>query len=479
MRDNKYNEDRRRWRALTFDYDRVLEQEDLSGTLHCLSATTRLLVMSMLPYISWPTRYDGEGIDKDRITGWADKAADELGGDMIRQNPANSCQLQMSCDGVTWTTVMDWSLCLGATTPTQAASYDAELSGNRTTYDDDLSNLTDKWDYDGTYPAHFTNDALCWAIHQYVAMVCSAQADAIRKKNEEANFYEDLSSAFGLVSGVAGLMAAVGAFPISAAVGAAALGLGAILLAMGGEFDDEDESLFEDQDTIDDISCEILAQMVGTKPVFAAWSTALNIDSTPVNDYVYGTMQSEDLFFQFLLLTADMVVVAETNDLPCPCPESPWTAFGDFEVAMLPDFVTVNWGNFIPLQGVHGINHQDSGNDATGSRISIETNDPYTQTRVRMHYDNLANCGGAPGSSQQAHIANGENTESWTFGEVGQGSGHLDNDSVEHVDGVSGDCRTQLRSCHFGFGGTSTQTGVTVQGTGYNPFDGASGWAIT
>lgn len=479
MRDNKYNEYRRRWRAITFDYDVIVAQEGLSGTMHCLSATTRMLLMSMLPYLSWPTRYDGEDMDTDKIFGWFEVATDELGGDMIRQNPANPCQMQMSCDGVTWTTVMDWSKCLSATTPTEAVSYDASLTANRDTYDDDISNLTDKWDYDGTYPAHFTNDALCWAIHEYVKMVCAAQVIQINEANEEKNFYEDLSQLMGVASGVAGLMAALGVFALSAATGGAALALKAVILAMAGEFDDEDASLFEDTDTIEDIACEILTVMVGTKPVFATWASALSLDTTPVNDYVYETMQSEDLFFQFLTLTADMVVVAETNDLPCPCPEPPWTATGTFVAAMLPDFVTATWGTFISMQGVNGVCRTTDPQDHTVARINIETNDPYTQTRVRMQYENLANCGGAPGGSQQAHIFNGENLEEWNFGAVGQGSGHLDNDSVEHVDGIGDDTQMQLRSCYFDCGGTLRIVGAVIQGTGYNPYDGASGWVIT
>jgi len=316
------NEGKRKWRAVTFDYDRIKAQEQFSPKFFCLSETTRLLVLSVGELFRWKTRYDGDpqNFDLDKIEGWYETAMCELsGGQMIRQNPANKCQLQVSCDDLNWTTVMDFSACVGSSTPTEASVYDVELQDNITLYDSDISNLTDKWDYDGTYPDADTDTAMCWSARHYVNMVCDQQIVQINEKNEEVNFFQQLGIASGLMAATAGLMAGLGIFTLTAVTGGAGLALIAGILALAGAYDDEDPAIFADEDTRREIACEIADNLYGEKLTFARWQAALAQSGNVVKNFVDDTMGHEDLYMQYLFMTSGMVVAAATEDLDCNC----------------------------------------------------------------------------------------------------------------------------------------------------------------
>lgn len=485
MRDNEFPQLKRNWKGLTWDYDVILAQEELSSTFHCLTATTRMLLLSMLQTIEWPTRYKGTDIDKNLLEAWAANAAYELGGAMLRQNPVNFCQLQASCDGVTWTTIFDYSMCDAITTPSESLAYNAELEANAATYDDDISNLTDAWDYDGTYSDADTNNALCWAIEQYIIMTCDAQIDAISKKNEEKNFLQDLSTLFGLGAATVGFLVAVGVFVSSAATGGAALALAAVLLALTGEYDDSDPALFADSETREEIRCDIYAAMDGLKPTFANWQAALSIESGEVvNNYVYETMQSEDLFMQFLLLTSGLVSVVGDTDFvnDClDCPEPAWIATADMEVAILPALLSVEAGNgmFIAQQGIVGQCYTD-GSDRTIAGIRV--NAAFTMSKIDFYY-NLTNCGGAPPGVTQAGLEGlfnvGKDYEllrEENFGGLQTGFSVF---GVTVDRDVNDLIQAFIRSCYFNCGGSIKLRKVVIRGTGINPFDGETGWVIT
>lgn len=174
MTDDQRSKNRRNWRGFTWDYARIEEQETLSPTLHCLSATTRMLVLSMLEMIGWSTRYSvpyGESIDSNKIQAWEAIAAYELSeGQMLR---GVGCTLEISCDGVNWTTLIDFSECMAHST----------INNNSTViYETEMEQLNEDWD--GTpesIDAEFTeyngagNDwrdtALCMALKLYVEAI--------------------------------------------------------------------------------------------------------------------------------------------------------------------------------------------------------------------------------------------------------------------------------------------------------------------
>ena len=486
MIDKQYNQYVKRWKGITVGYDSVLEQEGYQCRFYRLSATTRQILLSVLRMAEWATRYDGTGIEQDKIDSWVALAARELTmGQVFRQNPANDCQLQASCDDVTWQTIFDYALCYPDAEPDSAAAYNSELETNAATYAGDISNLTSYWDYDGTYSDADTNNSLCWAIARYVEMVCEAQISEIEKKNEEANFFQDLAAIFGLSAGVAGVLAAVGVFASTAATGGAALALLACILAMAGEYDDEDASLFADDQTREDIVCDIYAVMDGHKPTFASWQGALStVPGEIVNNYVHDTMQSEDLFMQFLLLTGSMVGVIgdagiDNDCLDCPAP--PWIATAQLEVAALPALLSVETGQgtFTAGQGVVGQCYTD-GSDRT--QAGVRVNATFHMGRIDFFYV-LTNCANPPGAATQAVIDGkfgpGSTYEvllSKLFGQVLEGSGAI---SVTIEKDVNNLVQAAIRSCYFNCGGSIRIRKVVIHGSGANPFDGQAGWVIT
>lgn len=68
---------RQRNKAQLFDYARILEQADYPPSLHCLSATTKMLLLSVLDPIGWTKRYIGNA-DKVTVEEWKDAAMVEL-----------------------------------------------------------------------------------------------------------------------------------------------------------------------------------------------------------------------------------------------------------------------------------------------------------------------------------------------------------------------------------------------------------------
>jgi len=103
-------DNRKRFKAVNFDYDYLLDF-DADTCLYCLSPVTVQLCLSMLEMASWQTRYFslvGTNIEKDIVQEWADRAQSELMTNFCacpqwRNDPDDPPQTQVSCDsGVTW-----------------------------------------------------------------------------------------------------------------------------------------------------------------------------------------------------------------------------------------------------------------------------------------------------------------------------------------------------------------------------------------
>lgn len=63
--------------AILFDYARIQAQETLPPSLHCLTATTKMLLLSVLDPIGWTTRYIGDA-DKVTVERWRTDAMAQL-----------------------------------------------------------------------------------------------------------------------------------------------------------------------------------------------------------------------------------------------------------------------------------------------------------------------------------------------------------------------------------------------------------------
>lgn len=66
-----------RFKAELFDYARIQAQAELLPSLHCLTATTKMLLLSVLDPIGWTTRYIGDA-DRATVERWRTEAMAQL-----------------------------------------------------------------------------------------------------------------------------------------------------------------------------------------------------------------------------------------------------------------------------------------------------------------------------------------------------------------------------------------------------------------
>ena len=162
------------------------------------------------------------------------------------------------------------------------------------------------------------------------------------------------------------------------------------------------------------------------------------------------------------------------------CPEIPWTATADLTIpAVMPDFLSVQNGVFVPSTGVNAL--CVGGND-TVATVRL-TADGLTNNFFRVGYVNRV-LGGNAGAGDTAGFIEGlyepgagyKLLLSQTFGQLPIGDAGLEWTGSEVLDDMS---QASIRADHNGCGGSVTIVEIKVKGVGAHPFDGAAGWVVT
>ncbi len=249
---------------------------------------------------------------------------------LLRQNPEDSCQLQQSIDGgETWTVAFDYDLCL----PSDIVAAAAKFEGGQQFIDDtndvylgDITNVAPEWEYGDEGDVNRDN-ALCWAIRQYVDMICDITASAISESIEDSVGLLKLGET--AVGSIFSVMTLASFFPAAAAVGALAVIVAKLLteafadevLIALGVFDDP--APFGDQAARDDVACLMFLALEGQTPTIALWRASaagsLSGDAETIRVVVEASCDNEDNFVQFLAFVEDMISAASAGAIGNDC----------------------------------------------------------------------------------------------------------------------------------------------------------------
>jgi len=326
-----------RWKGFQLDFDKLSSLGGEQDT-YCLSPQTRDLCISLLRYADWPTRYHshlGADIERDVVESWTATALAELmevGCTMLRlrQDPNNSCVLQVSYDGgETWQTAFNYSLCdLGGSTVEIAQQYyegSVFVGDSMTLYDGDITNNYPQWEYGDLNDAD-RDAVICWACKLWVGWCCDT---AIKIKTDENSDTEDLVWIAAAVTFAAGsvLLYLTGAGVFAAAMSYAGLGmeLAPVIAAVIDLFLTPDIAAFQDQEARDRVACRLYLALAGETPTYTTWRTAadgeLSGNSESIRAICYELMQSEEAFVLFLTMMGDLIDIAIAGLLTDECIE--------------------------------------------------------------------------------------------------------------------------------------------------------------
>lgn len=264
----------------------------------------------------------------------------------LRQNPENTCELQVSYDcGETWSTAFNYRLCQPpkSMTVSDGASAQVEINTTMNIYEGDITNISNNWYYGDEYDGD-RDAAMCWAARQFVVMVCELQIQQIRDEDQdERDALKFAGDAQEIIGGIVGVAVGLGFAPAWAAVGAIALAVGALATNVYAQQYSSDISYWQDEDERERVACAIFCAMRGSTPTYASWSSALDGLDGDMAEMTHEFMQSEEVFVEWLKLFADMVEISKTGvDLGCPCECAPWEAIFDF---------TIDSGGFVQAEG--------------------------------------------------------------------------------------------------------------------------------
>jgi microcystin-dependent protein len=333
---------------------------------------------------------------------------------MLRQNPANDCQLEQSINnGASWTLAYDYSLCL----PKQ---NNLEIIDRINDLTDLINGLIDI--YDGTPESidpvvvygdendALRDDALCFALYVYVLSVMEAAIEAYKQGFETSSGYLDgigniLGGATGLITLFAG--GVITPLAIGFAVGGLLFKSAAILDPL---FDDIFGNAPEvNTDAVEAVACCMFSNLVGATVTQAAFGNSLFGCSWPedeeiqlVADTVALTLIDTPSYLAFLKYLADIIPAAiDGVVLPCPCSQEICEHF-DLEAPALPPNVTPFTGNiFVANTGVRASDPE------TGNSAAV-WDSPIGAVLIRsVEYE--FNNSGQPNQSRILTIWNGEN----------------------------------------------------------------------
>lgn len=262
----------------------------------------------------------------------AEKCAESGQAMRLRQNPANSCQLQQSFDnGATWSLAFDYSLCRNRMTE---FIFETEInnlfqSWSTTTNNTQINQFAPTLTFTSTTgETQERTDArilaLCYATKLYVYAYC----EAIKEINHDASLSANLV-ALGL--GVATALAALATIGTTGATLPLYLALSAALTAAGGAtYSALTDAVLDDTGAKDELACCMFNSLQTLMPTAENFATAVDacpglsanaeiIRSTLAVD-ISNPAGLENQFNAFINLLGDSVRPAELGLIDdCPC----------------------------------------------------------------------------------------------------------------------------------------------------------------
>lgn len=471
-----------------FDYPRVCVPINVEWRAHVMGAISRL---------EWADAWDGDDDEVYRAIQEILKLYDFFQNGrceaMLRQSPDDVCVWQQSLDGgETWEDVFNTSLCLNSGSgrteiewTTVRNESNTTIQNNYASYAGDITNVTNNWGYGDAQDIN-RDAAMCYAIGQFVDMICDVMKKLIDDKNAEFKNGAELFAAVesGLAT-VSGALFTLGVVTTATGIGAVALAATAALTLVIGYTATEGYGAFDDDEAKSNIKCRIYRAIAGSTPTFAAWQGALSQvapeeDNTDIlNNVVDVFMDNEDLFIGWLIEFDDVVTL--TSPVPNLCLDCPdnWIATADFEALSEPAYVGLYSGAGVWTPGVgYSAKCFVDGTDRTV--VSVQVDAPaYQFARVEWYYDHNI-CGGqTPAAAYSIRLY--ENSAEVIvsqkgFGDLATGENVYSYFGDHNCDGFM---RVGMFSCYGNCGGNTVLSKVIIHGSGNCPFDGASGWEVS
>lgn len=254
-----------------------------------------------------------------------------IGDNLLRQNPDDSCELQQSSDGgLTWSLAFDYSLCLPQPQLDffQMDKIQQQLDALIQLYDalnGDVSQLYAELVYDGTSDDDYRDLALCASTKSIVDFICILTLDT-------REFQFDLTR-IGL--------AFIGLVAVATGLGTP-LGLAILALAEAGVLmaDGVSDAILNNEVARQAVACCMYNSLKGatlTLPSFQTSVIACGFDPLSHEAAIAGVVSDiigfdEDIFTAFLEYTDKNYRFAELGLVDCPC-DTDWEHIFDFQVA--------------------------------------------------------------------------------------------------------------------------------------------------
>lgn len=262
----------------------------------------------------------------------------------LRQKPDDSCIMQQTLDGVTWTDVFDFSQCVTIQDKSYQISIANQVTNVQETFIDIYNNYTAN--YAGlpsdVYPElsepvgdnSALKAALCNAIWELIRVACNAAVsyytETINALQGEANFLVAVAAfalaAVALAAALPSAGASLVALGAAAPLIAAGIGLGAGLANYLADFYQQHTiDQFQDTEAMEEVACYLVDELETTDKSLADMQAALSGHGLTGNagviaDALSIMLQNDGLYAAFLEKWNNNLQYAEAGiDLYCPC----------------------------------------------------------------------------------------------------------------------------------------------------------------
>ncbi|MCK5613840.1 hypothetical protein KAR91_68885 [Candidatus Pacearchaeota archaeon] len=325
---------KRRWKGATIDYTDLAGFDNDDTVAVCLTQREVAILKALLIPAYWATRWTGLTVDLDTLEAEISHIDSQLDGNDcevgmldFRDNPDDICEVQYSKDGgETWLTMFRKDVCrapsnAGDVTNTNISR--TEIENNNDTWNGDIINVAPQWEY----VDENSDNALCWAITQYVDAIC----DIAKKEKQASNdsyrdiikYIDDVTDVF---SALAILAATVFGVP-AVVVGAIALASGELALLFFDEILAVPTDTYDDPDDRAEVVCEMYNYLFGETVQFTDWQSSINLVTTELSgnalliaDIVDLWNGNVDVFINYMILIEEIHSISDQLP-PCDCPE--------------------------------------------------------------------------------------------------------------------------------------------------------------
>lgn len=401
----------------------------------------------------------------------------------LRQNPANSCQLQQSFDGgENWLLAFDYSICQSITKDTlgQVDILEQQLqeiidalngaSGNVGTVYPDL-------EYDASPDDEFRDLALCAGIHDFIDFICEL---VLEERNNQATYARIGAILLSIASAV--LIASGIGSPLGLAIATA------LVLGYATIWDGISELVLNDDEARELVACCMYDALQGSTLTQVAFENSLDgcaftggTNEAQIAGAIVGMLDDTDIYMAFVDFVNEKYRPAVLGLVTCPCAEeTEWTSILDFTIddynmQYLSVLGSAPAGNWIDGTGHVAINVTTSGGS---NRRQLWGIIPFTPREITsMRFEGVFDEGTPSSQSLTATVMGArleesiqtEVTDARLYSEWSSSSTPF-NFLTSYPAGILCDeVYVTLRPDNDSFSGSATLTKLTITGKGTKP----------